>query len=181
MKSFKKQSNAYSFKSVAHTGPIIGLTYTNDGNHLISLGKDNVIRLWNSFNGLNTLVNYGKINVSSSVAETCVQISCTEMCSSNCVLVPSENNLMVYDILNGEEKRQLKAHFDSINCCIYNSVLREIYSGSKDKNILIWNSETDDVKTSNIISNSGKNLNSLLANMGQTNVFENRDDWSDED
>ena len=166
---------------MAHTGSIIGLTYTNDGNHLISLGKDNAIRLWDSYNGLNTLVNYGKINVSSTVAETCIQISCTEMCSSNCVIVPSEDKLIVYDILNGEERHKLKAHFDSINCCIYNPVLREIYSGSKDKNILIWNSEIDDTKTSNIISKPGNNLYSLLANTGQTSMFANRDDWSDED
>ena len=73
-----KYSTNINSKCVSHTGPIIGLSYTTDGCYLISLGKDNALRLWNSSTGVNTLMNYGKIPLNSAVAETCIQISMTE-------------------------------------------------------------------------------------------------------
>lgn len=143
------------------------------------------MRLWNANNGLNTLVNYGKISLNSAVAETCVQMACTEMCSSNNVLVPSGSNLMMFDIMSGDLKNTLKAHFDSINCSIYNSALKEIYTGSKDKNILIWRSENDKEKIyPNISSKNNQSLFSLLSNLGRTETSSsqvNRDSWSDDE
>jgi WD40 repeat protein len=73
-----KYASNLNSKCVAHTGPVIGLSYTADGRYLISLGKDNALRLWNASNGANTLMNYGKVPLNSAVAETNLQISTTE-------------------------------------------------------------------------------------------------------
>ncbi len=73
-----KYASNLNSKCMAHTGPVIGLSYTPDGRNLISLGKDNALRLWNSANGANTLMNFGKVPLNSAVAETCLQISVTE-------------------------------------------------------------------------------------------------------
>jgi DNA excision repair protein ERCC-8 len=174
-----------SGSSIAHSGPIIGLTYTQDGNHLISLGKDNTLRLWDSHNGLNTQVNYGRVPLSSAVAETCLQVSCTELCDPNSVFVPSGNNLLMYDIFNGEMKQTFKGHFDSVNCSFYNSMQHEIYTGSKDRNILVWSTEPSVSKTrSSIKSKAGhgsKRIYSVFSSSNRGGQGEGEDAWSEED
>jgi WD40 repeat protein len=169
-----------SSKCVAHTDSIVSLKFTRDGHHIISLGKDNALRLWDSYSGLNTLVNYGKIQLSSAVAETCLQMSCTDSCDPNFVYVPAGNNLHMFNILDGELKKTYKAHFESVNCCCYNPVLNEIYTGSKDRNILIWSNEktmVDDSKitAANLARSSSlpKNTYSLLSNTGRNGFNSN--------
>ena len=188
-------------KAIAHGGAIIGLTYTPDGNHVLSLGKDNHLRLWNASNGTNTLTNYGKIPLNSAVAEACLQLSCTELCSENFVFVPSNKNLLMYNIFEGCLKNNFKGHFESINCCAYNSSLNEIYTGSKDRNILIWTAERQEIADTieqapknNFsgfsyfsMSNSGAGASSNLVAQTSSNDNESRgvkrrlDNWSDDD
>ena len=133
--------NSSTSNSMAHSAAVIGLNFTLDGNHIISLGKDNTLRLWESFTGLNTLVNYGHVPLGSAVAESCLQISCTELCYPNYVFLPSSRNLLMYSIFDGELKHTFKGHFDSINCALYNPVQNEVYTGSKDRNCLVWSAE----------------------------------------
>lgn len=179
--------SAITSKAVAHCGPIIGLAYTSDGNHVVSLGKDNALRLWDASSGLNTLVNYGKVPLNSAVAESCMQISCTDMCSPNYVFVPSGSNLLMYNILEGDLNRTFKAHFDSLNCCIYNQALKEIYTGSKDRNILIWRTDRDVSETETSTSLCQQNSTySLMSSTGRGNTdtpgtSEGRDNWSDDE
>lgn len=42
--------------NTAHNGKVNGLCFTSDGLHLLTVGTDNRMRLWNSSNGENTLV-----------------------------------------------------------------------------------------------------------------------------
>lgn len=79
--------------------------------------------------------------MNSAVAEACLQIACTDKCMPNYVFVPSCNNLNMYNIYQGDLKQTYKGHFESLNCCIYNKHLNEIYTGSKDRNLLIWSPE----------------------------------------
>ncbi len=68
-----KKPNKSTFsgtKAIAHHGSILGLTHTQDGQHLISFGKDNQLRLWNTTLGINTLTNYGKVPSSLASAES---------------------------------------------------------------------------------------------------------------
>jgi DNA excision repair protein ERCC-8 len=205
--SMEKYSKTYSIttKCVAHTGPIISLAFTKDGRNIISLGKDNSLRLWDSSNGINTLVNYGRIPLNSVAAESSIQMSCTDNCDPSYVYVPAGNNLLMFNIMNGDHKQTYKGHFESINCCFYNPQLNEFYTGSKDRNILIWSKEKsknldDDsdlkkINSGNTNIGQPKNLHSLLANTGRSiNVSSvsanesNResnerpmDNWSDDD
>lgn len=96
------------------------------------------MRLWNVLNGLNSNINYGKIPFNNIVDKTNLQLSVTEFEENNFVFVPGTRNVCVYNIYNGSLYKTLKGHFDVINCCLYNPNLNEMYSGSKDKNILVW-------------------------------------------
>lgn len=127
-------------KYTAHAGSVIGLAFTRDGRNLISYGTDDRVRLWDAESGLNTLVNYGRVDADTS--DVCVQMACTDAsCLRDFLFVPSENVLLMYDIYSGEEIRKLRGHFETINCCQFNAATNEVYTGSKDRNLLIWSPE----------------------------------------
>jgi DNA excision repair protein ERCC-8 len=181
--NLNKKSGASSSKALAHTGPIIGLAYTNNGHRIISLGKDNSLRLWDSISGLNTLVNYGKAPLNSAVAEACLQISTIDMCNPNYVFIPGGNNLLMYSILDGELVQTFKGHYEAINCCLYNSALNEVYTGSKDRNVLIWSNEKDPNElVSEKIDDFQSNPYSVLSSTGRNSAKRPRaDNWSDDE
>jgi DNA excision repair protein ERCC-8 len=190
----KSSKKSYSNKIVvAHYAPVIGLTFTNDGNHILSLGKDNQMRLWNSRTGLNTLVNYGKIPIHHSSSDTyhCLQISCTEDCLNNYTLIPSGSNLRMYNIFDGTLKKTWRGHYESVNCSIYNPILNEIYTGSKDRNILIWTPDNYDAiinskkrKSSfnnNPFNKKPSNIYSIFSTDYQNSNQAQLDNWSDDE
>ncbi|XP_017825395.1 DNA excision repair protein ERCC-8 isoform X3 [Callithrix jacchus] len=53
-----EKSQAVESANTAHNGKVNGLCFTSDGLHLLTVGTDNRMRLWNSFNGENTLELY---------------------------------------------------------------------------------------------------------------------------
>lgn len=175
----------------AHSGAVVSLAFTPDANHLVSLGKDNQLRLWDSFSGRNTLVNYGRVPLSTGVnhaIETCVQMSVS---SDELAFVPSGANLLMFGVQDGVCKKQLKGHFEPITCCVYNPALNEVYTGSRDRNILIWDTTREtavDWSSSSSFSeekNSRQSAYSVLSSTGRPNNNNNtttgQDNWSDED
>jgi hypothetical protein len=72
------------------------------------LGKDNRLQLWNADNGLNTITNYGKVPLNLAVAEASLQMSCTEFCLERYIYVPSNNNMLMYNIHEGTLKSTYK-------------------------------------------------------------------------
>lgn len=88
------------------------------------------------------------------------------------MLIPSGNNLLMYDIMEGSLKKTFKGHFESVNCCKYNPILCEFYTGSKDRNILVWAPEKqqslNESRASNVRSSSlPKNAYSILSSCGR--------------
>ncbi|XP_036265585.1 DNA excision repair protein ERCC-8 isoform X3 [Pipistrellus kuhlii] len=53
-----EKSQAAESANTAHNGKVNGLCFTSDGLHLLTIGTDNRMRLWNSSNGENTLELY---------------------------------------------------------------------------------------------------------------------------
>eukprot|EP00069_Balaena_mysticetus_P018472 bmy_11406T0 len=145
-----KKSQAVESANTAHNGKVNGLCFTSDGLHLLTVGTDNRMRLWNSSNGENTLVNYGKV-CNDSRKGLKFTVSCG--CSSEFVFVPYGSTIAVYTIYSGEQITMLKGHYKSVDCCVFQSNFQELYSGSRDCNILAWipsvyESVPDDEETS---------------------------------
>jgi DNA excision repair protein ERCC-8 len=47
--------------------------------------------------------------------------------------------LQVFDISSGRLVTQLRqGHFESINCCVFNPLQEELYSGGNDCSIMAW-------------------------------------------
>ena len=55
--------------------------------------------------------------------------------------VPSEGNILIYEIQTGEKVKALLGHYNCVNSCIFHPFYHELYSGRNDKNILILTAE----------------------------------------
>ncbi|XP_048953846.1 DNA excision repair protein ERCC-8 isoform X6 [Canis lupus baileyi] len=132
-----KKSQAVESANTAHNGKVNGLCFTNDGLHLLTVGTDNRMRLWNSSSGENTLenycsteplcmmrvyhisqVNYGKVCNDSRKG---LKFTVSYGCSSEFVFVPYGSTIAVYTIYSGEQITMLKGHYKSVDCCVFQS------------------------------------------------------------
>ena len=62
----------YSLHSRAHNGAVTGVRWTSNGSHLVTVGQDARIRVWDASTGANTLAHFGprvRNNISSHLAE----------------------------------------------------------------------------------------------------------------
>mmetsp|Transcript_35876 Transcript_35876/g.57994 ORF Transcript_35876/g.57994 Transcript_35876/m.57994 type:complete len:459 (+) Transcript_35876:115-1491(+) len=119
--------------STAHSGAVTALCYTPDGLFLLSSGTDERLRLWNTFSGLNTLVNFGGTKNQHKKG--------TAMCTDNdgrFVFHPNGDEVWMYEIHSGTLCKRLKGHFEGVNCCVYHPSREEMYSGGADRQILIY-------------------------------------------
>lgn len=186
-RSNSKVSHRVSTTPTAHSAAVVSLTYTPDSNHLVSLGRDNQVRLWNAFDGRNSLVNYGRMPLASALNPNAIETSIQLACSNyQRLFVPGGKNLHMFGLFDGECKKILKGHFEPITCCVYNSATNEVkyiitmnqievfalkrsslkvYTGSRDRNILIWGASKESEAKENYLSSTGQSS----------------DNWSDED
>lgn len=122
----------------AHNGHVNGLTFTEDGLHLVSFGTDDRLRLWDTLTGKNTLINFGKVhNDGRKTLKLAVSIGS----QPDAVFVPSVGEISVYDLQNGELVYDLNGHYHHVNCCVFHPIYQELYSGGQDSNVLIWEPE----------------------------------------
>ena len=112
--------------------------------------------------------------------KTSLQISVTEFDENNFIFIPNNRNLFIFELLSGDIQKILKGHFDSINCCLYNTNANEIYSGSKDKNLLIWSpkyTNDDCSKEKDLFQNTKKRSHNATFNSTSRRI--NCNSWSD--
>uniref|UniRef100_A0A8C8H6N5 DNA excision repair protein ERCC-8 n=1 Tax=Oncorhynchus tshawytscha TaxID=74940 RepID=A0A8C8H6N5_ONCTS len=121
--------------NTAHNGRVNGLCFTVDGLYLLTTGTDDRMRLWNSANGKNTLVNYGKV---SNESRKGLKITVSHSCSPEFVFVPCGSSVAVYTLHTGELVTMLRGHYNNVDCCQFHPDYQELYSGGKDCNILAW-------------------------------------------
>ncbi|EMP39968.1 DNA excision repair protein ERCC-8 [Chelonia mydas] len=121
--------------NTAHNGRVNGLCFTSDGLHLLTIGTDDRMRLWNSSSGENTLVNYGKVCNESRKG---LKFTISTGCDPEFAFVPYGSTIAVYTIYSGELITMLRGHYSTVDCCVFQPNFQELYSGSKDCNILAW-------------------------------------------
>ena len=124
--------------STAHDGYVNGLCFTHDGLFLLSYGTDHRLRLWNTYDGTNEMVNYGRV---PNEMKKCMQFDITVDSDPKLVYVPSEGNIFIFEIQTGVKVNTLLGHYNSVNSCIYHPFYHELYSAGNDKNVLIWTAD----------------------------------------
>lgn len=164
------RNNSNLDQSLAHNGYVHGLSFTNDGLYLVSVGTDGRMRLWNSETGRNEMINFGKISIDSKKAAR-IDLSCDT--NPQMIFVPSQGNVLVYELSTGFKSGVLLGHYNTVTCCVYSDYMQTLYSGAHDRNILVWGAETGEYREEPIKSNKSRSL------MPKRNVTE--DAWSDDE
>ncbi|KAM8940573.1 DNA excision repair protein ERCC-8 [Pelodytes ibericus] len=131
----EKSKSSSETANTAHNGRVNGLCFTSDGLHLLTVGTDDRMRLWNSASGENTLVNYGKVCNSSRKS---LRFTVSVGCSPEFVFVPYDSTIVVYTIFSGQKISVLRGHYNNVDCCVFQPQFQELYSGSRDCNVLAW-------------------------------------------
>lgn len=179
------KSRICSSERRAHEGHVNSLAFVHNGFYLISIGNDCYMRLWNVVTGLNTFINYGKFCSRPKSEKISLQISTTELSEQNYVFAVNGRNISVYSLFDGICKVTFKGHFDTVNSCIYNPTLNEVYSGGRDRNILVWSTyhNTCNIFDQNHEENVKQSHNSSLYTDSKhfsSKIKKCYDSWSDE-
>ncbi|KAI1439313.1 WD40-repeat-containing domain protein [Xylaria sp. CBS 124048] len=87
----------------AHTASVNGLTWTDDGNYIVSAGHDNRIRVWDAATGRNTLASFGPSIRNSQLASVTIFTSPTGLTHPGKELLfwPNETEILVCDLHDG--------------------------------------------------------------------------------
>lgn len=136
---FKLSSPNKPSTATAHNGTVTGLSFTSDGQFLLSTGTDNRLKCWNSSSGVNTLVNFPETK-NFSKSSTQMAISKNDMI----VYHPNANMINAYHIHTGKLIGTLQGHYEKVNAVAFHPSKEELYSGANDHMILIFSPSEDE-------------------------------------
>jgi DNA excision repair protein ERCC-8 len=88
------------------------------------------------------MVNYGRIELTG---RTTVRLTTTPIDSGvEVAFVPSSTDVIVYDVEDGHRINSLRGHYHRVNCAVYCSPTRTLFTGSNDRAIVVWTPAVDE-------------------------------------
>lgn len=122
----------------AHGRGINGLTVTDDGRFLVSLGLDEKIRLWNTQSGHNTFVNYG--SSWRNRFKLCLQpaLSSPDVWPPLLYIPSDDRQVLVYRLIDGMLVKRLKGAYGRVTSVENRESHQQLYSGSNAGDLLVW-------------------------------------------
>ena len=162
--------------SAAHHRGVKSLEFLPDNTHLLTIGADDLMYLWNINTGQRLLVNYGPLTTNNIRMLT---IACAQMKhdrTKSLAYVPSGKFVRVYDVFTGQRLTTLSGHLMPVSTCVYNRSAVELYTCSDD--ILVWaavKKQQDDYELS---AKHPERRSEATRSLGQ---ILNRDQWSDDE
>ncbi|KAI1800590.1 WD40 repeat-like protein [Daldinia bambusicola] len=94
----------------AHTAPVNGLTWTDDGAYIVSAGHDRRIRVWDAATGKNTLASFGPSIRNSQLGSVTMFTSPVGLTHPGRELLfwPNETEILVLDLHDGHVVTKLR-------------------------------------------------------------------------
>ena len=119
----------------SHHGAVLGVSWSHCGRYLLSVGGDQRIRRWDSTTGRNTRANFPRL---ASVGRQPLDLVLTSGGDRDSVFVGEKAAVRVFDLETGREGRRLTGHYSTVTSLVYGHHSLELYSGGRDKHILLW-------------------------------------------
>lgn len=94
----------------AHRATVNGISWTDDGNYIVTAGHDNAVRVWSSHSGANTLSHFGPTIVNNKLAHKKILTSLVEHTKPGyqLLVLPNEAHIVVAELFEGRILRRLK-------------------------------------------------------------------------
>ncbi|KNC81408.1 hypothetical protein SARC_06272 [Sphaeroforma arctica JP610] len=128
-------------RHTAHNGGVNAVTFTPDALYILSSGRDNRMRLWDQFTGLNTLNNYAAIE---NTSRTTAQVAVSLHSERPIVYHPTGHDIALYELYTAKRVHTLTGHFGRVNTIACHPSEPLVYSGGHDHEILCWSPGTDE-------------------------------------
>ncbi|KAI8815782.1 WD40-repeat-containing domain protein [Fimicolochytrium jonesii] len=116
-----------------HSGPIHAITYSQDGNYILTASHDRSAKLWNPTTGLliKTYEAHGKGVLAVAVPPAGAD-------NSRFVTGSEDRSVFVWDVGTGRPIRRFQGHHSRVNAVAFNQDGTVIISGSYDASIRFW-------------------------------------------
>ncbi|PKO06675.1 MAG: hypothetical protein CVU41_06135 [Chloroflexi bacterium HGW-Chloroflexi-3] len=118
------------FKLTGHLGNVLDMKFISNGEKLISLGKDNTIRIWNTKDGKliktfgGTITNFNNVIFSSS--------------ERYFAIFADDGTVKFWDIEKGYNTQVIRAHSSKVNGVLISPDEKLLVTWSDDRTIKIW-------------------------------------------
>ncbi|XP_046682118.1 DNA excision repair protein ERCC-8-like [Homalodisca vitripennis] len=119
----------------AHNGFVNGVTFTPDGNFLMSVGTDNTIHCWDFYQQKHKEIVYGNVRIRLNKS---LKFDVFGYGKFNVCIIPSDNKIVIYEVETGKRLNKLTGHYHFVNACLLQRDRLELYSAGEDQNILFW-------------------------------------------
>ena len=95
----------------AHVGPCNGIVWTDEGNHLVSNGHDERIRVWDMSTGANMLSHFGPTVKNSHLSALLPLLAPSHVTAPgrHVMFYPNEKEILMFDIFEGTLLKRLRA------------------------------------------------------------------------
>ncbi|MEA1938045.1 MAG: caspase family protein, partial [Pseudomonadota bacterium] len=116
-----------------HTRPVTGLSFSADGNRLVSGDADQTIKVWDLLKSraVQTLNNVGGATYSIQVTDK----------GEFLVAGGDDNVIRVFDLKSGAKVRELEGHEGPVRCVLFDLGTQKLISASDDGTTRVWDVE----------------------------------------
>jgi len=192
--SMFQSNNNNKINKTAHDGAINSIVPTPDGLFWLTSGGDDHIRCWDASTHKNMLTHYPH---ASNSAKKAIQVAISQDGGTGTTIhtregksrnkgkgggllfQPSGAHIQVYDVRRGGMVHTLVGHMSGVNCCTWNGVSCELYSGDEDGYICVWD-VGGEVGGRRGWGQEEKERNAVFVNNNKTdNGDGDESDWSD--
>ncbi|XP_060600246.1 DNA excision repair protein ERCC-8-like [Ruditapes philippinarum] len=122
----------------SHNRPVTGVQFSSDGLRLVSCGLDNKAHIWCTQTGKNLNLDFSV----NSMGTRTSQFAISQGSAPDLIFMPNGKSIDAFDLNTGKRQYTLHGHFRQVTCCYYHADFHELYSGSGDRNILVWEAKT---------------------------------------
>ncbi|KAI9033577.1 WD40-repeat-containing domain protein, partial [Phycomyces nitens] len=120
----------------AHQAAVNGLVLTLDGSSLVSLGLDEKIKHWSTYDHRHSRTHYYGSGVRNHVRHNCGLAVSDKDVWPPLVYLPNDNHISVFDVNRGNRVQELTGMFGRATCVDVEGL--NVYAAGVEAEILVW-------------------------------------------